>query len=71
MLQSINVKEGKTKPLTIKNTKMKKWEVVWESEDNSVVGVLGNGKIIGVSRGRAVVKATLGGVTLRCLVTVN
>lgn len=45
--------------------------VAWGSENESIVVVDGTGVLKLKSRGKAIVTATVGGVTLRCIVRVN
>ena len=69
--ESLSIKVGKTKTVSIRNTKIKKADIVWESDDTDVAQVLSGGKIKGVGSGTATISAVVGGIRCECAVTVE
>ncbi len=68
---ALRVKATKSTTIGLKNTKYKKSDIVWISEDPSIAEVGTNGKIIGKQAGKSVVIYTeTGGVRNECEVTV-
>ncbi len=69
--ETLIVKPGKQKTISIKNTKIKKSEIVWESDDPNVAVVSAGGKIKGVGTGTTTIFAEVGGIRCECVVTVE
>ena len=69
--EDIELKVGKTKVLTVKNTKLKKKDIEWSSDDETVATVDSNGKVKAVGEGGTVINAVVGGVPLKCAVVVE
>ena len=67
---SLSVGESATLTATVKPDNASDKNVVWTSSDNSVATV-SNGKVTAVKAGTATVKATCGGKTAECVVTVT
>ena len=67
---SLSVGESATLTATVKPDNASDKNVVWTSSDNSVATV-SNGKVTAVKAGIATVKATCGGKTAECVVTVT
>ena len=67
---SLSVGESATLTATVKPDNASDKNVVWTSSDNSVATV-SNGKATAVKAGTATVKATCGGKTAECVVTVT
>lgn len=68
---SMNLTVGKSGVVSLKQTRIKKQDIVWETSDPSVVTVGDNGKITALSKGSATVYTTAGGVLNECIVTVE
>ena len=51
----MNLKVNKTRTVALKNTKLKKTDVRWESSDTGTAAVDANGKVTGVSKGEAII----------------
>lgn len=68
---SMELKVGKTGTLSLKNTKLKKQDIVWTSEDPSIASVDSAGKIIARSVGSTVIYTEAGGMRNECMVTVE
>ena len=67
---SLSLGESATLTATVKPDNASDKNVVWTSSDNSVATV-SNGKVTAVKAGTATVKATCGGKTAECVVTVT
>ena len=67
---SLSVGESATLTATVKPDNASDKNVVWTSSDNSVATV-SNGRVTAVKAGTATVKATCGGKTAECVVTVT
>lgn len=63
------LKVGKTKKITLKNTKLK--NAVWESMDESVATIDENGVITAIAPGKAEIMTTTGGCESTCVITVK
>ena len=68
---TMELKVGKTGSLSIKNTKIKKQDIVWTSEDPSIATVDSAGKVKAVSTGSTVIYTEAGGYRNECIVTVK
>ena len=66
----VSVKVGSRKTIGLKNTKIKKKDIEWISEDPEVAQVEPGGKVTGVSAGTATIYTMAGGVRNECKVTV-
>ena len=67
----MELKVGKTGQLSLKNTNLKKQDIIWKSSNESIATVDANGKVKGISAGRTVVYTEAGGVRNECIVTVK
>ena len=56
--------------MTLKNTKLKKNEIVWRSADEKIAAVETGGKILGKSKGTVIIYTETGGIRNECSVTV-
>lgn len=65
----LNLKKGRTAALSLTNTKIKKTDVVWQSENDSIA-VIENGKIKGISEGEVIIYTITGGTRNECTVKV-
>ena len=68
---SVKVKAGKTTTVSLKNTKIKKNEIEWKSEDEGIAAVSTGGKVKGISKGEVKIYTETGGVRNECMVYVN
>lgn len=68
---SIRIKIGKKGTVALKNTKYKKNEVVWVSEDPDIATVSTGGEIVGKGKGTVKIYTETGGVKNECDVTVE
>ena len=68
-IRKVALVPGKTKKITLKNSKLS--DVEWESSDDSVVTVDENGVITAVAPGQAKINTTAGGCEDVCTVTVK
>ena len=68
--ETLSIKPGKTKAVSIKNTKIKKTDIIWESDDPEVAEVTG-GKIKGIGTGTTTIYAEVGGIRCECVVNVE
>lgn len=68
--QNIKVKAGKSTTVSLKNTKLKKADIEWMSEDDKIASVAAGGKVTGISEGTVIIYTITGGVRNECLVTV-
>lgn len=66
---TMNLKVNKTGTVALKNTKLKKTDVRWESSDTGIAAVDANGKVTGVSKGEAIIFTDAGGFHNECKVT--
>ena len=67
---AVRVREGKTTSVSLKNTKLKKTDVVWKSEDESIARVDAGGIVTGIGKGTVKIYTETGGVRNECSVTV-
>ncbi|MCR5357187.1 MAG: leucine-rich repeat protein [Lachnospiraceae bacterium] len=67
----MTLKVNQSKTVSLKNTKLKKTDIVWHSNNESVAKVDANGKITAVSVGTAVIYTESGGKRNECTVTVK
>ena len=65
------VKVGKTTTVALKNTKLKKTDIEWKSENVSIATVEPGGKVTGVSEGEVTVYTITGGIRNECKITVT
>lgn len=68
---ALTVKNGKTVTVSLKNTKLKKTDIKWESANPNIATVNTNGTIKGISPGTTKIYTTTGGIRNECTVTVN
>ena len=68
---TMKLKVKKTGTLSLKNTRIKKTDIKWESSNNSIATVDANGKVTGVSKGEAIIFTDAGGYHNECKVTVE
>lgn len=68
---NITIKKGKTATISLQNTKFKKSQISWYSNNESVAKVDANGKITGVSSGEALIYTATGGWWNECVVKVQ
>ena len=69
--KTMTLKVNKTATVTLKNTKIKKADISWYSENPDIAEVSSSGKIKANSKGQAVIYTEAGGVRNECLVTVK
>lgn len=67
---AVRVKEGKKTTVSLKDTKLKKTDIVWKSEDESIATVGSGGSVTGVKKGTVTIYTETGGVRNECSVTV-
>ncbi|MBO4266916.1 MAG: Ig-like domain-containing protein [Lachnospiraceae bacterium] len=67
---AVRVKEGKKTTVSLKNTKLKKTDVVWKSEDEKIARVESGGSVVGISKGTVTIYTETGGVRNECSLTV-
>ena len=56
--------------MSLKNTKLKKTDVVWKSEDEKIARVESGGSVVGISKGTVTIYTETGGVRNECSLTV-
>ena len=66
---SLVIKQGKSKKVALKNTKLKGFK--WTSSNEKVATVDDKGKVTGIAPGTVTISTTAGGVTCQCAVTVQ
>ena len=69
--RTLTMKKGKTIYVGLNNTKIKKNSIKWHSSNTKVVKVGANGKIRGISKGKATIYTNAGGVYNSCTVIVK
>ena len=69
--KTMTLKVGRTGTVSLKKTKIKKADIVWDSTNKSVATVDKNGKVTALSTGETVIYTEAGGVKNECLVTVK
>ena len=69
--RKLTVKRRKTIYVGLNNTKMKKSSIKWRSSNTKVAKVGTNGKVRGISKGKATIYTYAGGVYNSCTVTVK
>ena len=65
------VKVGRTTTVALKNTRLKKTDIEWKSENVSIATVEPGGKVTGVSEGEVTVYTITGGIRNECKITVT
>ena len=66
----LRIKEGKTATVSLKNTRIKKTDVEWISEDEDIATVTSGGRVTAIKKGTVKIYTETGGVKNECLVTV-
>lgn len=70
-IKKATLKVGKTKKITLKNTKYPAEEIEWESSAPGVATVDENGVITAISEGTTTIETTKGGCEAVCVITVR
>lgn len=68
--ESMTVKVGKSGSVSLKNTKLRKEGIKWETSDPNIALVDGAGKVYGISSGYVTIFTDAGGFHNECRVTV-
>ena len=68
---TMELKVGKTGTLSLKNTKLKKKDIVWKTDNPLIATVDANGKVKAESEGETVIYTEAGGVRSECTIKVN
>ena len=67
----LTLRKNKYASLSLSNTKIKKQNVVWESENDSIATIDEKGRIKGISEGEVIIFTNTGGIRNECVVTVK
>ena len=68
---NMKIKMGRTGKLYLKNTKIKKTDVIWTSSDPNIATIDAYGTVKGINTGTTTIYTDCGGVRNECIVTVE